>query len=322
MNPSAGKTARPRVSVLLPNRNHEAFLAEAIDSVLQQDFKDFEFLISDNASTDGSTGVIRRYLTRHPWIQFTAQPTDLGLAGNLNWCLSQAKGEYVKFLFADDKFTSPTALGKLVAMLDRADDIVLASCSSPLLNRQSEVTFVRHFLPADTIERGGDACRRSLLKGSNEIGEPSLVLFRKRCAGAGFDLTYRFWIDVECWLRVLEQGRFAYTTEPLAAFRQHSQQVSQQCVQEGLGHLEFHRLLVQYADRPWLGRQTARDRLFEERYRSRKRNDPPTVRESLTQSLQKLGGPGGYATFRCRRAIQRPLAKLLRWFNGVRRRVR
>src|SRR5215469_12886182 len=95
--------AAPKVSILLPNRNYGRFLRENIVSVLEQDFTDFELIVSDNASTDRSLEVIRQYARGDPRIHVTAHSAELGMVAHLNWCLGQARGEYIKFVLADDK---------------------------------------------------------------------------------------------------------------------------------------------------------------------------------------------------------------------------
>ena len=84
----------PSISILLPTYNYARFLPEAIESVLAQDWTDYELLISDDRSTDGSAAIIAAYAARDPRIRFQLQPVNLGMVANWNWCLSQARGEY------------------------------------------------------------------------------------------------------------------------------------------------------------------------------------------------------------------------------------
>jgi glycosyltransferase involved in cell wall biosynthesis len=302
----------PKVSVLLPNRNHGRFLSEAISSVLEQDFAEFELIVSDNASTDGSASIIREFARRDARVRFVVHENDLGMAANLNWCLAEARGEYVKFLLADDKLVRPDALGRLVSILDRDKGIVLASSSAQIINEQSQFQYVRDYIGHDLVEDGQPACRRCLLRGRNEIGEPSLFLFRRHYAGNGFNPSYRLWVDLEFACRVLEQGRFAYSLEPLAAFRVHEGQETRRLLRENLLSTEYYRLLADFADRSWLGRKAARERLFEEFYRCSKRAGPTQEAQvALAAALDRLGRQG-YAAFKFRRKVLRPFSKLYR----------
>lgn len=300
----------PKVSVLLPNRNYARFVPEALLSLLEQDFTDFELIVSDDASTDDSATVIGEFARRDGRIRFARQPARLGLVGNFNWCLSQARGEYIKFILADDKLARKDALRRLVSMLDQDSRVVLASSSAWIINEHSELQFVRDYLCRDLVEDGPGTCRRCLTSGVNQIGEPSLTIFRRRCAGSGFNPAYRHWVDVEFDLRVLEQGRFAYCAEPLAAFRFHDGQQTRRDHEEHLHRTEFYRLLLDFADRPWLGRKAARQRLFEELYQGRKGSDlPPVPLAGLNAALECLGRVG-YEAFKFRRKLRRSFQKV------------
>jgi len=298
---------QPKVSVLLPSYNHGPFLAEAITSVLEQDFTAFEMIISDDDSSDGSPDIIEAFAKRDPRIRFTRQPRNLGLVGNLNWCLSQANGEYIKFIFDDDKLARPNALGRLVTILEQDSRVVLVSCSALIINQHSKVEFVRDYLHRNRLEDGCKTCRRCLLSGVNQIGEPSLFLFRRRCSGAGFNPAYRHWVDVEFAFRVLQQGWFAYSVEPLIAFRFHQGQQSRSDHTSHLHHTEYFQLLLDCAGQPWLGVKAARQRLFEEAYRIKKRPElAAAVQQPLSQALNALGGRDGYAQFQFKRRLLGP----------------
>lgn len=286
--------------------------------MLAQDFTDYELVISDNASTDNSVAVISEFARQEPRIRFTQQRRNLGMVANFNWCLAQARGEYIKFLLADDKLTRPDSLRRLVTMLERDPKCALASSSAQIINERSEVQSVRDFLGGDAFEEGPEICRRCLLSGINQIGEPSLTLFRRQSVSEGFNEAYRLWVDVEFFLRVLEHGLFAYCAEPLTAFRVHPDQETHRHLKEHLLQTEHYQLLVQFADRPWLGRKRARERLFEEQYRSSKGGGfAPPVQCALNQALGSLGHDG-YATFKIRRRFLRPITKLR---HSVRKRV-
>jgi glycosyltransferase involved in cell wall biosynthesis len=305
---------QPKVSILLPNRNGGRFLREAIASALEQDFTDFELIISDNASMDDSASLIRELAGADSRIHFTLQPQDLGMVGNFNWCLAQARGEYIKFLLADDKLAHAEALSRLVRLLDQQPQVVLASSAARIINERSESQGVRDYWRRDVTREGTAVCRRCLLAGLNVVGEPSLVLFRRRCAGRGFNPSYQHWVDVEFALRVLEQGSFAYCAEPLAAFRVHADQQTRQHHKQQLHITEYLRLLEEFEARPWLGRgaavKAARRKLFEEVCHHRKRCGhsaalPPALAEPVARF-----GLRGYTAFVLRRKLWRPFENL------------
>ncbi|MCS6926696.1 MAG: glycosyltransferase family 2 protein, partial [Candidatus Binatia bacterium] len=110
----------PYVSVITPFFNAEAFLAEAIDSVLAQTYRDWELVLVDDGSTDRSTAIARAYADRYPEkIRYCehAGHRNRGKSTSRNLGLAQASGRYVTFLDADDVFL-PHKLERQVALLD------------------------------------------------------------------------------------------------------------------------------------------------------------------------------------------------------------
>jgi glycosyltransferase involved in cell wall biosynthesis len=81
-----------RLSIGLPVYNGEKYLAESVDSLLGQTFEDFELIISDNASTDSTAGICRRYAKQDSRIRYIRQPRNIGLAANHNFVIGQARG--------------------------------------------------------------------------------------------------------------------------------------------------------------------------------------------------------------------------------------
>lgn len=108
-------SAEPRVTVLMPVYNAEATLREAMDSILAQTLTDFEFLIIDDGSTDGSAAIIRSY--NDPRIHLVQNERNLKLAATLNRGLDLARGEYVARMDADD-ISLPERLTRQVAFMD------------------------------------------------------------------------------------------------------------------------------------------------------------------------------------------------------------
>lgn len=115
----------PKVSVLLPVYQGERYLREAIDSILNQTFTDFEFIIIDDASTDRSAEVIGSY--RDSRIRFIRNDTNLGLTTTLNKGLELACGEYVARMDQDD-VSLHERLAKQVAFMDSRPE--LAACGT------------------------------------------------------------------------------------------------------------------------------------------------------------------------------------------------
>lgn len=114
-----------RVSVICSFFQAERYILETIDSVLAQDFDDFELLLVDDGSTDGSTRVAKDYHARHPGkIRYLEHPhhANRGTCATRNLGLSHARGEFVAFIDADDRWRPPK-LKEQVALLDRMPEV-------------------------------------------------------------------------------------------------------------------------------------------------------------------------------------------------------
>src|SRR5438046_3312622 len=129
----------PRLSVLIPSYNCARYLPEAIESVLEQEFRDFELLIIDDASTDGSRAVIEKYAAMDSRVAFESNSTNLGAVRNWNRCLTQAGGDKIKLLCCDDALVTAQALGTLAGLLDKHPTAVLATSARRVVDEHSGV---------------------------------------------------------------------------------------------------------------------------------------------------------------------------------------
>ncbi len=116
-------TAPPRVSVGLPVRNGEQFIGRAIESVLAQDFADFELVICDNDSTDSTLEIVRQHAKRDPRVKLHENGRDIGQIENMNRVFELASGEFFRWTGADDWF-EPTYLSRCVEALDADPDLI------------------------------------------------------------------------------------------------------------------------------------------------------------------------------------------------------
>jgi glycosyltransferase involved in cell wall biosynthesis len=114
----------PTVSIGLPVRNGAAFVAEAIESILAQTFPDFELVISDSASTDGTPEICRSYAAADRRIRFYRQESNIGAAQNFNLVFHRSSAKYFKWAAHDD-LIRPTYLERCVAALEADPEAVL-----------------------------------------------------------------------------------------------------------------------------------------------------------------------------------------------------
>lgn len=128
---------RPRVSIGMPVYNGERYLEETLDSFLAQTFEDFELIISDNASTDGTQEICRAYVAQDRRIRYYRNAQNLGAARNYNYVFELATGEYFKWAAHDD-LCAPEYLARCVAVLDREPAVVLCYPQTTLIDEHGE----------------------------------------------------------------------------------------------------------------------------------------------------------------------------------------
>jgi glycosyltransferase involved in cell wall biosynthesis len=217
--------ASPRVSVCMPTYNYARYLPEAIESVLSQDYSDFELLVIDDCSGDDTRGVVQKYADTDSRIVFSVNEKNLGMVENWNLCLAKARGEYVRFLFGDDMFSRPDALRAMVHCLDSDKDISLVGSPRNLIDADSRPLKTLSRFPAGAVLPGFEVISRCFRdqRNPNLIGEPSVVMFRKSQACRGFNPRYHQLVDLEMWFHLLEQGKYAHLDMPLSSFRIHAE---------------------------------------------------------------------------------------------------
>lgn len=125
--------SKPRVSIGLPVYNGEAYLAEAIQSILGQTFADFELIISDNGSADRTRAIAEDFVARDPRVRFVHSATNQGAAWNYRRTFELARGAYFRWAPADDRF-APDSLAVCVAALDADADAVLCYPKTDLVD--------------------------------------------------------------------------------------------------------------------------------------------------------------------------------------------
>lgn len=122
------QTSVPLVSIGLAVRNGALYLAQALDSILAQTFKDFEIIISDNASTDATEDICRLYAQKDDRIRYSRNPQNIGGANNENRTVQLARGKYFRWAAHDDVL-APELLEKCVLVMERHPEIVLCYSS-------------------------------------------------------------------------------------------------------------------------------------------------------------------------------------------------
>jgi glycosyltransferase involved in cell wall biosynthesis len=133
----------PRVSIGLPVYNGEDFLEEAIVSFLSQTYEDFELIISDNASTDLTEKICRRYAAQDARIVYSRNAENIGGMNNANLTFRRSRGEYFRFAGHDDH-CAPTLLQRLVTELDERPETTVCFAATVRIDGQGKETGVRY----------------------------------------------------------------------------------------------------------------------------------------------------------------------------------
>ena len=209
---------KPKVSIAIPLYNCESHIRETIDSVLNQTFKDFELTVCDDRSTDRSAEIVNSY--SDPRIHYELNPTNLGFSGNWNRCLEVMNRTYCKLLPHDDTL-EPTCLEKQVNVLDEHPEVSLVHNARKIIDPAGHVLTNRRPNERNGIKESKESLRRIVRSGTNPIGEPAAVLFRRETKEKieGFWDKDMYSIDVEYWSRLLSEGKRYYLDEILSAFR-------------------------------------------------------------------------------------------------------
>ncbi len=141
----------PRLSIGLPVYNGENFLAESLESLLGQSYEDFELIISDNASTDGTADICRRYMKQDSRIKYVRQPRNIGCGPNHNVLVAQARGELFKWASHDDLYARDL-MERCIEALDEYPHVVLAHSWTAMIDSSRTVTkAVRYPLASDSL---------------------------------------------------------------------------------------------------------------------------------------------------------------------------
>lgn len=209
----------PKVSVCMPNYNYGRFIGEAIQSVLDQTFTDFELIVIDDASTDDSISIIEQFSDNR--IKLYRNGRNIGRRKNINKCLSLCSGDYVSILPSDGIY-SPLSIEKKVNILDSYPKIGLVYSAVTYVDENS-ITIGEH-RPFDQkyIKSGENEFRRLIFR--NYIYTIAAMVRRECYMTLGlFNPEIARARDWEMWLRItLNNYDVAFITKPLAYERIHS----------------------------------------------------------------------------------------------------
>jgi len=209
----------PRVSVLMSVYNGERYLREAVESILDQTFADFEFIIVDDGSTDNTWQILQSYAASEPRIVLVQNETNVGVPGSLNRGLGLARGQYIARMDADD-VSLPERLAKQVAFLDEHDEVGVVGCAIHVIDADGSPTRVKRY-PTMHGPLMWALCF------STSLAHPTAV-FRKAVVErvGGYDNALVANQDRDLWQRLSSVTHFANLPDVYLLYRRHPHKVS------------------------------------------------------------------------------------------------
>jgi len=207
---------RPLVSVILPSYNHEKHVGLAIRSVLSQSFRDYEFLISDDHSTDKTLDVIQMY--HDDRIQLHVFSENQGATINHKYLIDIANGKYVALINSDDVWL-PNKLEKQVAYLEAHDECACCFSFAEIIDEDGHKLDIYH----DVFEKGNRTQAEwfaLFFHNGNCLCHPSMLIRTEIYHNLGvYNLSLRQLPDFDMWIRLIKHYNIYIFQEPLVQHR-------------------------------------------------------------------------------------------------------
>lgn len=205
------------VSVIMPAYNAERTLAEAIESVLAQEFRKFELIIVDDGSSDSTATIIERYARSDARIVILTNAPNQGISRSRNRALGVARGEYVACLDSDD-VAEPSRLEQQLAFMSKNPDYVLLGSDLTIIDETSAIVGQR-------VYPHGDHELRKALPRLNPFAQPASMFRAKLARKIGcFREDLPLCEDYDLFFRLAEHGKVGNLAQPLTRYRVSSTQ--------------------------------------------------------------------------------------------------
>lgn len=244
----------PHVTVCVAAFNAERTLRRTLDSIVAQDYLNFDVLVCDNASTDNTAQIAKEY-TRYN-VRYVLNPVvrDPFAESNWNHVLGLAEGPLIALYHADDIYT-PTMVRRQVEFLQAHADVSAVFTKTQMINEQDRpIRLGTIRLPN---ELRGQECfdfpmlLNAVLKHNNFLTVPTLMTKREALDAVGvFDLRFRSAADIDLWLRLSRLGAVGIIDEPLHRYRISAQQGSAQINRMRTVMADFYQVINDYLARP------------------------------------------------------------------------
>lgn len=214
-------TTTPEVSVLMPAYNREQYIAQSIQSVLDQSFSNFELIILDDCSTDDTLKKIGEF--NDPRIKVLRNTTNSGISFSRNKLLDNASGKYLALLDSDD-LSLPHRLATQVEFLKNNPDLLLVGSSSIAINDANKPIPSRSFLNKRYITDSEEIAATLFFR---NCFYQSSVMFNSELLGSErYSMEFRSFGDYEFWVRLAHKSKLSNQETPLIQYRYHADNIS------------------------------------------------------------------------------------------------
>jgi len=212
---NASKDAKPpRCSVLMGVYNARRFVGEAVQSILDQTYRDIELVIINDGSTDGSLEVLQEYAMSDPRIRLVSRE-NLGIGATRNELLKLARGEYVATMDHDD-ISTPIRIATQIAYLDANPDVVCVGGNYDVIDEDG-----RHLITYNCQPLTHEEIEYQHLRGMTSINNPTAMMRRDAVVRAGgYDETLELADDLDLFLRLGEIGKVVNVPEIVLRYRE------------------------------------------------------------------------------------------------------
>lgn len=239
------KMSNPTVSIFMITYNHEGYIRQAIDSVLMQQVRfDYELVIGEDCSTDGTAEIVRYYAERHPGkIKAILNRENMGQVANAIQVFKSCTGEYIAFLEGDDYWTDPQKLQKQVDFLEKNPGYGLVHTDlDHLLMEKGKLIKNYNKVNKITIPEGDIFYK--ILNPNNYIIKTVTALLRRKTLFENFNFDVplsRGWKlnDLSMWLTISKHSKVGYIPESTATYRVFKESASQ--TDDVYRKFEFHK---------------------------------------------------------------------------------
>ena len=204
----------PKVSICIPTYNQAEFLSQALESALNQSFKNIEVVISVNYCTDNTEKILKNY--NDPRLKIVQPDRFLKMAENWRFCVSQSSGEYFNLLSSDDVLL-PEFEVEQATLLDRYPNAAFAHSACKLINEKGQVIGKEKSI-YPSFNRNGEQDLKRYIYGPRCVLVSALIRRTAYNQVGGFH-SWKIIGDWDLWLRLLQVGDVVYNQHVLAQYR-------------------------------------------------------------------------------------------------------